>query len=64
MARDEILYLTFYLFLSLAGSENKKLGCGGGQVDRVLPFFSDDLSLNPAEAYSLFCKILVSKERK
>ena len=33
------------------------MGRGGGQVVSVLTFYSDDLSLNPAEAYSYFCKI-------
>ena len=40
------------------------LGRGGGKVVTVLAFYSDDSSLNPAEAYSFFCKICVWKERK
>ena len=40
------------------------LGRGGGQMVSVLDFYSDDPSLNPAEAYSLFCTICVWKERK
>ena len=30
------------------------LGRGGGQVVSVLAFYSDDLSSNPPEAYSVF----------
>ena len=29
---------------------------GGGQVVSMLAFYSDDPSLNPAEAYSFLCK--------
>ena len=32
------------------------MGQGGDQVVSVLAFYSDDLSLDPAEAYSFFCK--------
>ena len=35
------------------------MGRGGGQVVSVLAFYSDDLSSNPADAYSFFCKICV-----
>ena len=44
--------------------EYKAMGRGGGQVVSVLAFNSDDLSSNPVEAYSFFCKISVWKERK
>ena len=37
------------------------MGRGGGQVVIVLAFYSDDPSLNPAEAYSFFCKIVFEK---
>ena len=37
---------------------------GGGQVVSVITFNSDDPSLNPAEAYSFFCKICVWKRTK
>ena len=40
------------------------MGRGGGQVDSVLAFYSDDLSSNPADAYSFLCKICAWKERK
>ena len=33
------------------------LGRGGGQVVSVLAFHSDNLSSNPAEVCSFFCKI-------
>ena len=33
-------------------------GCGGGQVVSVIAFYSNDRSLNPAEAYNFFCKIV------
>ena len=33
------------------------MGRGGGQVVSVLAYYSDDLSTNPAEAYSFFYKI-------
>ena len=39
-------------------------GRGGGQVVSVLAFYSDNPSLNPADAYSFFCKICVWKEQK
>ena len=39
-------------------------GDSGGQIVIVLAFFSDNLSSNPAEAYSFFCKISVWKEQK
>ena len=37
---------------------------GGVQVVSVLALYSDELSLNTAEAYSFICKILISKEHK
>ena len=37
---------------------------GGGQVVSVLPFYSDDLSLNPAETYSFFLLNLFVKRTK
>ena len=40
------------------------MGRGGGQVVIVLAFYSDDPSLNPAEAYSFFCKIVFEKNEK
>ena len=33
------------------------VGRGGGQVDSVLTFYSDDTSSNPAEAYSFSVKL-------
>ena len=39
-------------------------GRGWGQVVSVLDFYSDYPTLNPAEAYSFFCKIRVWKELK
>ena len=33
-------------------------GCGGGQVVSVIAFYSNDRSLNSAEAYNFFCKIV------
>ena len=35
------------------------MGRGGGQVVSVLAFSSEDLSLNPADAYSFFCNIVI-----
>ena len=40
------------------------MGQGGDQVVSVLAFYSDDLSLDPAEAYSFFCKNCVWKRPK
>ena len=37
---------------------------GGGQVVSMLAFYSDDPSLNPAEAYSFLCKNCVWKRTK
>ena len=34
---------------------------GGGQVVSVLAFYSDDPSLNPADAYSFFVKFIFGK---
>ena len=34
-------------------------GRGGGHVISILAFYSDDPSLNPANAYSSFCKSCV-----
>ena len=39
-------------------------GRGCGQVVIVLAFYSDDPSLNPADAYSLSVKNCIWKERK
>ena len=36
---------------------------GGCQVVSILAFYSDDPSLNPAEACSFFCKIGALRER-
>ena len=46
---------------------NDQLGRGGGQVVRGLAFHSDDLSSNPAEAYSLiynFCVWKIQKQKR
>ena len=43
------------------GFKIKTLGRGGGQVVRVLAFYSDDLSLNPAEAYTFSVKFVFEK---
>ena len=40
------------------------LGHGGCQVVSVIDFYSGNLSSNPAEAYSFFCKKCVWKEQK
>ena len=40
------------------------MGRGCGQVVSMLAFYSDDPSVHPADVYSLFCKICVSKEPK
>ena len=40
------------------------MGHAATKVVRVLTFYSDDLSLNPTEAYSFFAKICVWKEQK
>ena len=37
---------------------------GGGYVVSLLPFYSNNPSSNPAEAYSFFCKMCVWNERK
>ena len=37
---------------------------GGGQVVSVLALYSTDPSSNPAEAYSFFSKICISKDGK
>ena len=39
--------------------KTKGRGGGGGQVVSVLAFYSDNPSLNSAEAYSFFGKIIV-----
>ena len=39
-------------------------GRGGGQVVRVLDFYSDNPSSNPTDVSSFLCKICVWKERK
>ena len=39
----------------------KKLG---GEIINMLAFYSDDPSLNPADADSFFCKFCVRKEGK
>ena len=39
------------------------MGRGGGQVVSMLVFYSDDPSLNPAEAYS-FSEILCLKKKE
>ena len=36
---------------------------GGGQVVSVLVFYSANLSSNPADVYSFFCKICVEKTK-
>ena len=40
-----------------------KRGRGGGQVVSVLAFYSDDPSLNPAEAYSFICNIVFENNK-
>ena len=40
------------------------LGRGGTQVVSVFAFYSDDLSSNHADVFSIFCKICAWKERK
>ena len=35
--------------------------CGYGIVVSMLALYSDDLSLNPTEAYSFFCQMLLEK---
>ena len=37
-------------------------GRGGGQVDSMLAFYSEDLSLNPARAYNFFGRFLFEKK--
>ena len=37
------------------------MGCGDGQVVSELAFYSDDLSSNPAEAYSFAVKFVFEK---
>ena len=44
--------------------EYKAMGRGGGQVVSVLAFNSDDLSSNPVEAYSFFCKKNVNEQKE
>ena len=39
------------------------MGCGGPVVS-MLAFYFENPSLNPAEAYSLYCKILCFKRTK
>ena len=39
-------------------------GRGGGQVVSVLTFYSNDLSSNPAEVYSFFCKMFLFEKNK
>ena len=51
--------LTSSISCKLQYQEYKAMGRGGGQVVSVLAFNSDDLSSNPVEAYSFFCKISV-----
>ena len=38
-------------------------GRGGGQVVRVLAFYSDDPSLNPAEVYNFSVKLLLKRTK-
>ena len=40
-----------------------KLGRGGGQVVSVLAFYYDDLSSNPAEAYSFSVKLCLKRTK-
>ena len=40
------------------------LGRGGGQVVTMPALYSEDPSLNLADAYSFFCKICFWKQRK
>ena len=45
-------------------SNNRSKGRSGGQVVSVLAFYSDDLSSNPADAHSFFCKMFEKNEKK
>ena len=45
----------------MLAAQGKLQGCGGGQGVRVLAFYSDNPSLNPAEKYSFFCKYVLGK---
>ena len=53
----------FSLFSSFQKID-KLWGCGGGQVVSVLAFYSNDPSLNPAEAYSFSVKYVFEKNNK
>ena len=53
------------LKVHVALKRNEEMSRGGrGQVVSVLAFNSDDLSLNPADAYSFFYKICILKGTK
>ena len=39
------------------------MGGGGGQVVGILAFYSDDLSSNPADAYSFSIKFVFEKNK-
>ena len=57
-------YAIAFSFSNIGSQTSSRQGGGGGQVVSVLAFYSDDPSLNPAAAYSFFCKICVWKEQK
>ena len=37
--------------------------CGGGQVDSMLAFYSDNTSFDPAEVYSFSVKFVFEKNK-
>ena len=58
-------YVSFLFLFNLLSFSTHKMGSGGGGlVVSMLAFYSDDLSSNPAEAYSYFCNKVVRKDRK
>ena len=58
-------YVSFLFLFNLLSFSTHKMGSGGGGlVVSMLAFYSDDLSSNPAEAYSFFCNKVVRKYRK
>ena len=57
--QSHVGFLHLGLFISLC-----VMGRVGGLVVSVLVFYYNNPSLNPAEPYSLFCKMFVIKQKR
>ena len=44
-------------------TNDKLVGCGGGQVVNMLTFYSDNPSSNPAEVYNFSVKLLLKRTK-